>query len=138
MSHRRLWISAAIITAIVVSGFILFVPHAKDVAQAPTATNTAPTIPPITIKDVFKKGVHTISGAIETPNACSTVTAMASTTLDTAGITRIQLHLTITPDEDDVCLQLPAIKNFSTTITAPAGAAITATVNGTAATTTIL
>ena len=137
MTHRRLWIAAAIIALVVIGSFILFVPHVREVAQAPTLDTPAQPVPPVTLKDVFKKGVHTISGAVETPNACATLVAEATSTVSASGENRIQIVLKIFPDMG-VCLQLPAIKNFSTTIAAPAHTPITVMVNGAAATTTVL
>jgi hypothetical protein len=134
MSHMRLWAAAAIITLAIIIGFIFSVPRARDGAH-PAKTLAATVTPPVSLHDVFKKGVHTITGSVETPTACSAVTASAS--LTPGDTPTIQVALTLATSEG-VCLQLPTLVKFSTTVTAPARTPITATVDGAVATTTVL
>jgi hypothetical protein len=135
MNHRRLWIVAGIIAFIIVGGFVFSVPHTRDVARVSTSPFVA-TIPPVTLHDVFKKGLHTITGSLLAPNACSSVTAEAKLVGD-ASTTGNILHIALTmPITTGLCLELPTNIKFSTTIAGPAQVTITATVNGIAATTT--
>jgi len=66
MSHKRLWIAAAIIAIALIAGFALSVPHTSDITQEPAKIESE-VIPSVTIRDVFKKGTHTITGTIEVP-----------------------------------------------------------------------
>ena len=131
MSHRRLLVAAAIIAAFIVTGFVLSVPHTRDVAQAPIQ-ESAPVIPSVTLRDTFKKGVHTITGSVEAPNACATVTVLASLQGNAPSPERIEVAITLS-NGTGICLELPTRVGFSTTITAPAKAPFTVTVNGVAA-----
>ncbi len=137
MNHTRLWIAAAIIAIVLVSGFILSAPHTRDVSNTETLHDTTVSAPSVTLRDVFKKGVHTITGSVNVPNTCATVTAQA-TLLGDASSTKNILVALATSEDTGVCLQLPSQMDFSTTISAPSYLPITATVNGSIATTTIL
>lgn len=134
MNHTRLWIAATIIAFLIVVGFVLSVPHTRDVVREPVS-RSATTTPLVTLHDEFKKGLHTITGSVEAPNACTIVTARANLQGDASSIQSIQVALSMLADTN-VCLQLSTHMDFSTTITAPAQIPITATVNGSAATTT--
>jgi hypothetical protein len=136
MNHTRLWAAAVIIALIVVISFMLSVPHTRDVVGTPTNT-LAESVPSITLHDVFKKGLHTITGSLEAPNACTTVTASAVFLNNSSSTERILIKLSV-PEDSGVCLQLPTQVKFSTTISAPANLPISATVNGIEATTTVL
>ncbi|MBI4088813.1 hypothetical protein HY415_01830 [Candidatus Kaiserbacteria bacterium] len=132
MSHKRLWVAAAIISFFILAGFMFSVPHTRDIAQVPIQ-ESAPVIPSVTLRDIFKKGVHTITGSVEAPNACTTVTALASLRSGASGAGGIEVAITLS-NGTGVCLELPTQISFSTTIAAPAGAPITATINGVTAT----
>ena len=134
MSHTRLWIAATIIAFLVVVSFVFSVPHTRDVIREP-APQSATTVPLVTLHDGFKKGLHTITGSVEAPNACTIVTAQANLQGDASSTQSIQVALSM-PIDANVCLQMPTRMDFSTTVTAPAQIPITATVNGSAATTT--
>lgn len=135
MNHTRLWISAVIITFVVVVGFMLSVPHTSDVVRTPTNT-AATSVPQVTLHDVFKKGMHTITGSLSAPNACTVVTATAAAIGSASSTESIRVAISMTEDIG-VCLQLPTSKSFSTTVAAPVHLQITATVNDSLATTTI-
>lgn len=135
MNHTRLLTAAAIIAFVVIIGFVLSVPHTREIASTVLSQNKEVTIPTVSLHDTFKKGLHTITGSIDAPNACTAVTAEAylvNDDPDTEGI-----HVALTMSEDTgVCLQLPTPTSFSVTISAAADLPFTATVNGFAATTT--
>lgn len=137
MTHRRLLIAAAIIAIVLIVGFMLSVPHTRDVIR-PSVTQSKTNAPPIVkLHDIFKKGTHTISGTIEAPDACTIVTADASLVGDASSTESVLITISV-PKNTEVCLQLPTTETFSTTIIAPAHTPITATVNGSEANVTVL
>lgn len=135
MNRMRLGVSAAIIASAILATFALSVPHTRDVAKesplpvAPTST------PVVAMRDSFKKGLHTISGSVEVPNVCSTVSVSATTSGNASSTGNILVAILIRPDSG-ICLQVPTKASFQTTILAPAHMPITLTVNGSPATTT--
>lgn len=130
MNQKRLWVVTAIIALIIVVGFVFSVPHTRDIPLEKATEEVEQTIPQVTLQDVFKKGLHTITGSLEVPNAC--VAVMANATLIGEGI---EVAISLSSDEG-VCLQVPTIVTFKTTITAPAQVPLSVTVNGVAASTT--
>lgn len=132
MTHTRLWIAATIIAPIVLTGFLLSVPRAGDVlevSELPIVTN----VPLVTLRDTFKKNLHTITGSIEAPNACTTVTTEASIVGNASSTENILIAISM-PSDKGVCLQLPTRVTFQTTISAAAQLPIIVTVNGAPAT----
>ena len=136
MTHKRLLVASAIIALLLVIGFALSVPHTRDVIQTPASPQETASVPSVKLRDTFKKGLHTITGTIETPNACTAVSAVAS--LTGASSTPSILVAISVPKDAGVCLQVPAVATFSMTIVAPVHLPITATVNGAGATTSAL
>jgi len=133
MSHMRLWTAAAIIALVVIVGFAFSVPHTRDVAK--TTKELPENVPPVALHDTFKKGLHTITGSIKTSNACTTITANATVTGAASGAKSILVAISM-PKDAGVCLQLPTTVGFSVAISAPAHLPITATINGSEASTT--
>lgn len=133
MRHMRLWVAATIIALLIIITFALSVPHTRDVEIRSPFPSATTSIPVVTLHDVFKKGIHTITGSIETPNACATVSAEARMTSDASNTESILVAISMHTDAN-VCLQLPTRTLFQTTIPAPAHLPFTATVNGVAAT----
>jgi hypothetical protein len=136
MNQMRLRAAAIIIALVVLAGFLLSVPRARD-GELPLAKDEAFVTPEVSLRDVFKKGVHTITGSLKGPNACASATATASVLGDAAAPTGIVVAIALTQTEG-VCLQLPTTIKFSTTISAPAKLPLSASVNGNSATTTVL
>ena len=134
MSHKRLLVSSAIIALAILISFVLSVPHTRDVAQKLPSTVEATSIPVITLRDSFKKGVHTITGSLETPNACTVVNASATLAGNASSTESIIVAISVRSDSG-VCLQLPTQASFQTTISAPANLPFNITVNGSPATT---
>jgi len=132
MKHSRLWVLTAIIAFVIVVGFVLSVPHTHDIAQTPALTTATSSVPLVALHDVFKKGVHTITGSIEVPTVCTTVSAQAASSTES-----ILIEISLLTDTG-VCLQLPTLATFNATLAAPAQLPFTVTVNGTRATTTML
>lgn len=135
MNQKRLWVSATIIALIVLVGFVLSVPHTRDIPGTSASGTAVSSVPLVTLRDVFKKGMHTITGSLLAPNACTIVTAHASLQGDASSTESILVALSM-PSDVGVCLELPTRVNFSTTIAAPARVPLFATVNGSAASTT--
>lgn len=132
MPHTRLW-AAAIITVVLIVSFALSVPHTRDVGvERSLAVSTTPAV---TVRDTFRKGVHTIIGAVRAPNACTSVTASAALEGSASSTARILLALSV-PEDQGICLQVPTDIPFQVSVTAPAEVPITTTVNGTVASTT--
>ncbi|MFZ1075340.1 MAG: hypothetical protein WAN50_03125 [Minisyncoccia bacterium] len=132
---KRLWISALILAIIIVAGFILSVPHTHDAGNPPARATQEATIPDISVHDIFRRGTHTLSGSVVTPNACTSISAHASLVGTSSSTQTIQIAI-LMPQYTGLCLQAPTTVAFSTTIAAPAHTPITATVNGSLATTT--
>ncbi len=135
MTHKRLWISAAIIALVVLFAFALSVPHTLDVGVNSKVPAVATSVPAVAFHDAFKKGLHTISGSISVPNACTPVSASATLIGDASSTESILLAVTFQTDSG-VCLQVPTDVNFQTTLAAPASLPIRVTVNGSLASTT--
>jgi hypothetical protein len=133
MSRTHLWISAAIIALVVFVAFALSVPHTHDVAIKKAADAVA-SVPVVSLHDVYKKGTHTISGAVTVPNACIPVEATASLVGSASSTQNILVALTF-PNDSGTCLQLPTSVTFETTLAAPAKLPIEASVNGVTAST---
>ncbi len=136
MNHTRLWVVAAIIALIVIAGFVLSVPHTRDVTVTVSSQATPASIPVVTLQDAFKKNLHTITGSIEAPDACVIVTANATVTGTASSTQKILVAVSMPSDTGGVCLQLPTLMNFKTTINAPEGLPLVVTVNGVVASTT--
>lgn len=134
MKYSRLWISAAIIAIVILISFALSVPRAYDGIELPESV-VAPTTPLVAIRDTFKKGSHTITGSIETPNACTSIHAEASYNASSTEGILIAISM---PKDTGVCLEMPTIVKFSTIVDAPAGLPIVVQVNGRQASTTSL
>ncbi len=134
MNHSRLWVVATIIAVVVLTGFVLSVPHTKDVDTV-SLQSAAQFVPEISIRDSFKKGLHTITGSFVAPNACVSPTVRTSMTTVEPDTESILVELSF-PEDSGVCLQMPTRVSFSDTIRASANLPIIATVNGIAATTT--
>lgn len=136
MSHTRLWSAAAIIALVVLTGFVLSVPHARDVTET-QQVSIATTTPKITVNDSYKKGMHTITGSVEMPNACAVVSAEARIAPGDASSTPSILIALTMADDGGVCLQVPTTATFKTTVaTTTARLPLVVTINGAIATTT--
>lgn len=134
MKHMRLGTAAGIIALVILLGFVLSVPHTREVVDAPQPEAEVE-VPAVTLRDAFKKGVHTITGSVEARNACATASAEASIAGDATTTENILVAITVLTDTD-LCLELPTRVSFQTTIAAPARLPILVTVNGAPASTT--
>lgn len=135
MKQKRFWTATFILAGVVFIGFAISVPHAHDVAQMKTASPAATVVPAVTLHDSFKKGVHTITGSLAAPNVCTLVTANAQLSGTASSTEHILVSISL-PQDSGVCLQIPTDVDFSVTISAPAHMPLSATVNGSEASTT--
>lgn len=129
----RLGTAAGIIAFIILLGFVLSVPHTREIAEVPQP-EIEDEVPAVTVRDTFKKGVHTITGSVEARNACATASAEASVTGAATTTESILVAITLSTDTD-FCLQLPTRVPFEATVAAPARLPILVTVNGASAST---
>ena len=136
MRLTRLSTAATIIALAILILFVLSVPHAREVPQAPKQ-NVPTEVPAVTVHDSYKKGTHTITGTLMAPDACTSVTASVSAQGDAADPKGIALAL-VMPMNSGVCLEVPTRTIFSAAISAPPSLPITVTVNGIVASTTAL
>ncbi len=137
MNSRRLGIVAAIIAALILLSFFLSVPHTKDVTEKMANESEVSSMPLVAIRDTYRKGVHTITGSIEAPTPCVSVSAEATTVGTESATDGVLLALSM-PEDTGVCLQRATKLTFSTTVSAPEDIPITVTVNGVTASTTAL
>jgi hypothetical protein len=140
MRRKRFAIAAGLIACLILAAFLAVILRVQMV-QAPVApagpAAAATTTPVVALRDTYRRGVHTLSGALTLPDACivPTATSTYTGTASTTGI--IALDISYAPDQG-VCLELPTQATFSTTVAAPEAAAVVTTVNGVIATTTPL
>jgi hypothetical protein len=131
----RLRAAAAIIAAIVLVGFFISVPRTSEAPEVLETATTSASVPIVVLKDAYKKGTHTITGSVEADNACARVSASATHNTDSSSTERIVVAVVLEPGAG-ICLEVPTRMNFTTTVAAPAGLPLEATVNGAPATTT--
>jgi len=131
--NMRLSTVAVIIALAVFGGFALSVPRAREIKDISPTQTLATTTPTLTLRDVYKKGVHTISGSVTAPDACTTVSAVAAFASSTGP--NILINLTMPPDTGR-CLEMPTKIPFSVTVAAPSQVPIEVHVNGVHADTT--
>ncbi len=131
----RLSTAATIIALLILMLFVLSVPRTQELPIPKKEDAELIRTPSVSVRDVYKKGVHTLTGSIIAPNACTLVTTRATLTGTASSSQTIALMLTM-PDDSGICLQVPTRVTFSTTVTAPASLPISVSVNGTEASTT--
>lgn len=134
MSHRRLWISAAIIALVIIIGFVFSVPHTRDVEEVSLRSTGPESVPEVSLRDSYRRGVHTITGSLTAPNACTEVSATAELLGSASTTESIAVRISM-PADDGVCLQLPTRVSFETKLSAPAELPFTVFVNGAVAST---
>ncbi len=139
MINRHFKIVTALIGCIILASFLVSVLHTRDNAEKakPVAVVLSMPIPSVALRDTYKKGTHAITGSIVVPDACTTPTVIASLQGATSTTESILIAVSF-PLDTDICLETQTAVSFKTTLVAPAGLPITATVNGTLATTTSL
>jgi len=130
----RLWVAATIIACVVAIGFFLSAPRTSDRAENTVPSVALESIPEVAMRDVYKKGTHTITGSLLAPNVCTVASAVA--TLQGAATSTESILVEVSmPVDEGVCLQVPTRVVFQTTIAAPDDLPLVVTVNGSPATT---
>ena len=137
MRHTPLWVVATIIALVIIIGFVLSIPRTRDEGREPAQSTATTSVPTVTLHDAFKKGVHTITGFVDAPNACAVVSALASVTGTASSTDTGNIIVAISVSGDTgVCLQVPTAIPFQANVSAMAELPITVLVNGAVASTT--
>lgn len=134
---KRLLIVTAVLVALIALSIFIFTPRLPDgkhKAVSVTATSTSPVITLVSLHDSYRRGKHTITGALTVPTPCYTVTANSALVPSTTPEV-IRLNLTV-PTDAGRCLLLRATTTFSVIQKANRSAFVKAYVNGTFATST--
>jgi hypothetical protein len=130
MNQTRLWAAGAIIAGIILIGFALSVPRARDGLEKTIALPPAPrNVPAVTLRDTIKRGVHTLTGSIEVPTVCTTVSATAILGGSASDTPYILLNI-IAPEDQGICLLRSSTVRFSATVVAPVDTPVRVQVNG--------
>ncbi|MFZ2500818.1 MAG: hypothetical protein WAW90_02400 [Minisyncoccia bacterium] len=137
MSHTRLFVAATIIAIIILAGFALSVPHTRDLPESYLSNIATTSESSVSLRDVFKKGTHTITGSIEAPTPCTEISTEALLNNASSSAKSILVKIIMLEDAG-VCLKRPTTIRFGATIDAPASLPLSVTVNGNAATITDL
>ncbi len=126
---RLLFISIFIIVAGIIGTIFSSAKVSNDVRPVSiVATTTSPIITLKLLKDSYRRGIHTISGAVVVPNPCYVVNARTSLIPSTTP-TVIRLDLSV-PEYTGRCLELTATTTFITKQKAEKRATITTYLNG--------
>jgi hypothetical protein len=128
---NRTWIGIGGVLLVLIIVFAFFVLRTSE-GTMPAKATAPETIQIERIKDVYKKGVHTISGVALVPTACTKIDTVATTTA--AGIV---VNIASVSDTG-MCLELPSEIPFSVTATAPQTATTNVYLNSKLATSTSL
>lgn len=132
----RIALGTSVLIVITVLIFVFSIPHANTPGESgPAPLVIAPVVPGISIRDVYKKGAHTITGSLKVPNHCTTVSV--ESVLDGEPTKGILILLTVLEDEG-ICLQEKVERSFTTSIVAEEKMPIRVLINGTEATVTLL
>lgn len=134
---KRLLIIAVVLVALGVLSIFIFTPRLPDGTHAVvqvTATSTPVVITLVSLHDSYRRGKHTITGALTVPTPCYVVTAQSSLVPSTTPPV-IRLNLAV-PADTGRCLLLRATTTFSVVQKATRSALVKAYVNGAFATST--
>lgn len=137
---RPAWIAIGTFFAVVIAvtlffGFFLLFGASKDVpAQRSSMAGSASDITLLSVSDSYHKGMHTITGTLMLPTAC---TPFAATTSPEGNGGTNGIRVDIASEVDDgVCLALPATTTFTATAAGAASSTVSVYLNGALATTT--
>lgn len=139
MHTMRVWSPAVIIAAVLIIGFVLSVPRVRDLGGKSPVDTSTPYSPVVYVHDVYtsKKGTHAITAKISLPDACTTISGEASAAPGASASSTDVITLALDmPDTSGVCLEEPATTTLTFNVSAGKGAVVTATINGTNASTT--
>lgn len=126
----RSWIIAGALIIALIGAYGVYALKAGEGANAPKPpANSAPAASVVSVKDVYSKGIHTITGVVLAPDACTSI----ETTVATSSAPSLYL---VTPADGDICLELPTEVPFSAEIDADATTSTMVYLNEVLATTT--
>jgi hypothetical protein len=126
----RSWIIAGALIIALIGAYGVYALKAGEGANAPkTPAASAPAAALASVKDIYSKGTHTVSGIVLAPDACTEV----ETTVATSSGPSLYL---VTPADDGICLQLPTEVSFSAAVDAGATTSVRVYLNEQLATTT--
>ena len=134
---KRLLIIAGVLIALGVLSIFIFTPRLPDGTHTVASVAVTPATPVITLvslHDSYRRGKHTVTGALTVPTPCYVVTAQSSLVPSTTPQV-IRLNLSV-PADTGRCLLLSATTTFSVVQKATRSAFVKAYVNGTFATST--
>ncbi len=123
----RLVVSIFICIVVITAGIFFFATYegAQVKEKVPTQATTTPAV---TLKDSFKKGIHTITGTVTVPTPCTEIDANAA--VDSAqNPPVIQVNITTTASEG-ICLLRAENEAFTLKVTAPESATVVTSVDG--------
>jgi hypothetical protein len=124
----RIALGLFVIIAVAVLIVTFPTPHdTAPVAPKPVTVETLAKKPVVPVRDIYKKGTHTITGSLDLPNPCSTVSVESM--LEGEPPERILILLTVLTDEG-ICVQEKTATPFETSLTAPEGVPLRVLVNG--------
>ncbi len=103
-------------------------PDGARSTEVSVATTTSPVIRLVSLKDSYRRRVHTVSGALVVPTPCYTVDAETKLVPSTTPQV-IRLDLSVPPDTGR-CLELSATTTFSVKQKAKKDAVIVTYLNG--------
>ncbi len=126
--YSRTRLAIGVLIGIIAFSFFFSVPRTRDIVESTVLTTAMSEAPDVSLQDVFKKGVHTLTGSVEAQNACANLSVEALHEDAGAPEAHIRVAITLTPYEG-TCLQLPTRMRFSAQISAPAKLPVVATVN---------
>ncbi|HQU07837.1 MAG: hypothetical protein B7X04_01135 [Parcubacteria group bacterium 21-54-25] len=133
---RRTILIGLILVIVIGVGMGISSKHLSDGVRTPisAATSTPPVVTLVSLTDTYRRGTHTISGAVTVPTPCYAPVAQ-TTLVPSTTPPEIRLDLSV-PIDTGICLQLPATTTFSVAQSAARDAVIAAYVNGVFATST--
>jgi hypothetical protein len=131
-ARRTVGISALVVIIVLV--FMFSIPSTRTPDQSiSTALEVSKAPPIVEMHTAYKNGTHTMTGSLEVPNPCSTVSA--ESTLENTYPQKILVLLTTLVDEG-TCLQEETAMPFSVAQAAPEETPVRVLVNGIEASTT--
>ena len=127
--HRRIGI--IVFAVILIAGITFFAVRTGREEAPKFDTKTETPTPVVTLKDSYKKGVHTYTGTYTVATPCHTISATATVAVGTPDVVTIAITA---PADEGMCVQVIATKTFTVTATAGKDAKVEVQVNGVPAT----
>jgi len=123
----RLTVSLGIIFVIALAGFLSLYLTTTEGPVTPASEPPLPAISIVSLADRYADGVHTVTGVATVPTRCMPITTAARVTEEERPMIRIDLSAS---DDGEVCLALPAKREFTVDVEAPNDATLVIYGNG--------